>query len=105
MTEAEKASYLARREKILQILTWLIGQWDLAEWLTALVGSNFVTMDLIDNIESILVEAIKNVQDEEVKAKLLSWVDKIRQMKAEEMQERSQETKEVENALLTHLQF
>ena len=62
-------------------------------------------MDLIDNIESILVEAIKNVQDEEVKAKLLSWVDKIRQMKAEEMQERSQETKEVENALLTHLQF
>lgn len=105
MTEAEKTAYLARRQKILDILNWLIGQWELAEGLSALVGSNFVTLELIDGIEKILVEAIKTVQDAQVKEKLQSGVDKIRQMKEEEMRERNTEASEVEKNLISNLQF
>lgn len=103
MTEAEKASYLARREKLIDILDWLVGQWDLAEWLVALLGSNFVTIELIDGIEKILLEAIKTVKDDQVKEKLQAWVDKIRQLKEEEIREWSAEKEQVESGLLKEL--
>jgi hypothetical protein len=64
-----------------------------------------VTLELIDGIEKILVEAIKTVQDAQVKEKLQSGVDKIRQMKEEEMRERNTEASEVEKNLISNLQF
>lgn len=105
MTEAEKSSYLARRNKILIILQWLSGQWELADWLSALIGSNFVTLELIDGIEKILVDAIKSAQDIKVKEKLEEWLSKIQQMKAQEVEERSKEASEVQENLINNFQF
>lgn len=91
MTLEEKNSYLRRRDGVIEVLDSLKGHWDLAEWLSALIGSAYVTPELIDGIEKILREAIDTVKDETTKEKIQAGLDKIAQMKEHELMERTSE--------------
>lgn len=100
MTEAENASYLARRQWILEVLEGLIGHWELAEGLSALIGSDFVTLELIDSVEKILQDAIKTVSDSALVEKLQAWVDKIQQLKEAEKNELTNERNTIDLDIL-----
>ncbi len=101
MTPEEKNSYIKRRDGIIEILASLKGHWDLAEGLSALVGSSYVTPDLIDGIENILKESIQTVKDDTVKAKIQVGLDRIAALKEKERQERTSEQMLLEEDLLT----
>ncbi len=101
MTPEEKNSYLLRRDGIIEILASLKGHWDLAEGLSALVGSSYVTPDLIDGIQNILKESIQTVKDDTVKAKIQVGLDRIAALKEKESQERTSEQMLLEEDLLT----
>ncbi len=101
MTPEEKNSYIKRRDGIVEVLDSLIGHWGLAEGLSALVGSSYVTPDLIDGIENILKESIQAVKDDAVRAKIQAGLDRITAIKERESQERTSEQMLLDEELLT----
>ena len=70
MTPEEKNSYLRRRDGIIEVLDSLKGHWDLAEGFSAFLQSEYVTPSFIDNVESLLKEAISTAKDERSKEKI-----------------------------------
>lgn len=100
MTEAEKTSYLHRRDGIIEVLESLKGHWELAEWLSALMESTFVTPELIDGIEKLLRNAITTAKDSIAKEKMQAWLSHIEAMKTREMNERKSEQAQIESSVL-----
>lgn len=102
MNEVEKASYMARRQWIVEVLGTLIWHWELAEWLQALIGSAYVTPEMIDGVEVVLKEAIKNGKDEYTKQLLQAGIDAINALKEKELLEHNTEVWNVENLVATN---
>lgn len=100
MTEKEKASYMNRRDGIIEILNSLKGYWGLADGLLALMESSYITTELIDSIESLLREAIKSMKDGVEKEKIQSWLEHIEEMKQKEVKEKKEESHHAEDHLL-----
>ena len=99
MTESEKVAYLKRRQGILEVLESLLGSWDLADGLIALIGSEFVTLESIDGVEKILRDSIKSVKDIQLQEKLRESADKIHDLRAMEMKELSNEKNQAEQMI------
>jgi hypothetical protein len=91
MTDQEKQSYLIRREKLIEILDSLSDSWDLASGLSAFIGSSHVTPEVIDGVEKILQDTIREIHDEAAQAKMQEALEKIHDMQALELKERSEE--------------
>lgn len=100
MNETEKKIYEKKRELILAVLESLFWYWDLAEWIHALVSSQFVTHELLDSLTQILSDAIESVKDEEVKNKMQKWLEMIAKIREIEAQERAEDLKLAELELL-----
>ena len=100
MTPEELHSYMLRRDGIINVLNELVWHWELAPGLVALIGSEYVTPDVIDGIEKILKDAIKNVKDVRVQQKLQIWVDKIKKIKESENHELKSERDEASQSVL-----
>lgn len=100
MDGIQKQVYEKKRELILSVLESLFWYWDLAEWIHALVSSQFVTPELLDSLTQILSDAIENVQDEKIKKKIQKWLELIEKIREIEAQERAEDIKLAELELL-----
>lgn len=88
MQETEAQEYVKKRVLILDALKSLIGYWDMAEWLHSLVGSQYVTKDLIDNIIQMLSDARDTMKEGEQKQKLEGVIDILQKMREQEEKDR-----------------
>lgn len=100
MSPEEKTSYLHRRNDIISVLDSLIGHWEYAEPLSALVGSVRVTPEIIDKVEAILREAIETTKDTVAKEKIQSGLNRIELMRKKELEERKSETSDIQDTVL-----
>jgi len=96
MSPAEQQIYIKKREIILKILSSLFAEWDLAQWLHALVSSVYITPEAIDGIEQILHKAISQAKNAEEKRKIEQGLQTIRDMKSIELSERDKDRKNAE---------
>lgn len=99
MTDNERQEYLKKREIILEVLSALFNEWDMAEPLYSLVKSSEVTPDILDSLTKILENSFNDVKDEEKKEKLESALNSIKAFKEKEISERSEDNKNAESAM------
>jgi divalent metal cation (Fe/Co/Zn/Cd) transporter len=96
MTHEQQQIYIQKRALILKILEGLIGFWNLAEGLYALVLSIHITPEAIDGIEQAISQAQLTSKNQDEKQKIEQALNAIKNLKEIEASEREEEQKIVE---------
>lgn len=96
MNTSEQQIYIQKREIILKILEDLIGKWELADGLHALISITEDSPELLDSTEKILIEASKLASDMTTKAKMEQGIEMMQKIRESEEKERKEEQNELQ---------
>ncbi len=96
MSEEEKQEYIKKRQAILNILKSLFWQWELAEWLYALVWSKYITKEALDSLVEVISSAMKNIEEQNKNEQIKKSIELLDKMKEEEEKQKVEEQKQAD---------
>ncbi len=105
MTDQEKQSYIAHRDGIISVLDSLKWYWDLAEGVSAMIASSYVTPEMIESIEMLLQDSMESAENEVARQKIQSGINRLASLRQQEKDEIAMEKEEVEQSVFTNYNF
>jgi hypothetical protein len=85
-----------KKQIIIEILKKLSWIWIIADWLIAIISSQYITPNSLDGLIYIIKNSIDNFTDEEQKEKLEIWLKKLKYLKHLEKNETINKEKELD---------